>query len=1254
MEKPLPPSPYLGENPQHKMKRTAVPSVAIFSPATRSAAIWTPANALTTTLFVNNLHCASCVTHVKDTLQPLQGIYNVDVNLLSHTICVQHRPGLTGSIADALIDRAFEASHVTTSDSSGSVISEYDVSHTVNQMRGQGKFLRFRSPAQKKHIANCTACQLEAKQTNLVSRTWVSLTRKRKRALIDPEAAADATAVTAASADDIANAPGRFVATVTIEGMTCPTCSNTIASHVEQLDFVDKVDVDLLNNCATVIFNGMQSDSGKVVEAIDDCGFEASLEKVEPVLQKEACKAIYTIDGMTCGSCVANVTRGLQEIEGVTSVNVSLQGHRAVVEMSSESISAQVLAAIEDLGFEGSVVEVKQINAPSSTETQYRTVDFEIHGMYCPKCPSNVVSKIKNDSAFKDVDVLSEPSMKVPRITLRYKPQLPGLSIRLLKHAIEQADPSITATVYHAPTLEERSREVQDKEWRRILYRMLFTLTAAVPSFVIGVLFMSLMPESNPTRQWFERPIWAGNAMRLDWAMFITSTAVMVYGADIFHRRAAKEIWSLWRPKSKVPLLRRFYRFGSMNLLISAGTAVAYFSSLAVLIMEATTKQLDDQPTMKSRRSTTYFDTVTFLTLFILAGKFLQAHSKAKTGEAVAELGKLRPSTAQLVVPVGPGDNDKLELKGLPTDLLEIGDVVFIRHGESPPTDGVIEQEGTFLFDESSLTGESKPVKKVYGDTILTGSVNRGDPVRITVTELGGKSMLDQIIAVVRGGQSKRAPVERFADMATSYFTPVITLIAILTWVIWLVLGVTGALPASWLDVPRGGWSFWSVEFAIAVFVVACPCGLGLAAPTALFVGGGLAARAGILVQGGGEAFQEASALDAIVFDKTGTLTEGQMRVTNCDILDAQNTTVNPLLFYHIAKSLEDASTHPIAKAIGTFCEEQISSAKDGLSITAVDVQEVPGHGMQGVFDVTFKDSNRVVRYEAALGNERQLASLEKENIASDSSAPLKRRSVMVAALDGRLATSLASFQEAGCSTAILSLRKVSSSNESEDKDVVTPSAVFAITDPIRAEAPSVLRALRLQKVDVHMCTGDNETTARAIASQLNIPTTNVRAGVLPQGKADYIASLQQPETESRRRIVAFVGDGTNDAPALTAADVSIALSSGSDIAAKSASFILLNSNLETILKLVRLARRVFNRVKLNFGWAAVYNVALIPVAAGVFFPIAQWRLSPAWAALAMALSSVSVVLSSLALKLPEVRFGRFKNEQAGQGLNEK
>ncbi|KAJ4525300.1 hypothetical protein HRR83_000979 [Exophiala dermatitidis] len=1234
----------------------------------------------TSTFLVSNIHCPSCVSYAKDVLHEVPGIQSVHVSLIDHTIRVKHEHDKTQElIVKELLKAAFEVQHVTTLDSRGSQIYDRDVSPAHSTYFTSHSTWRL-SRAQRKHIENCRACQEKRARESTRKRSWTARRPglfNTKSKSIDNTVSGDTlvdrkpTITTVDGASDDAPAE-QYTATFSIGGMTCASCSGTISKELSSLEFVDSVDVNHMTNSARVVFRGPKENCDKILETIDDLGYEATLEHVSKssIAQSRSekdhkeCRASMSIEGMTCGSCVGTITRGLEELPFVRSVNIDLVGNRGIVCFEDEQNLSAILEKIDDLGYDATVVKLEDSSESreSSGKAKERAVQIKVDGMYCEHCPEKVWSAVQNGLPHTNVDghpaftVTQSPTLHDPIITIVYRPAPPDFTVRSFISVINAADEAFRASVYHPPTLEERSRRLQRKEQNHILCRLIFTAIVAIPTFIIGIVYMSLVPKSNSTRQWFEEPILAGNAMRMEWALFFLTTPVMFYGTDMFHTRALKEIRSMWRPKSKVPILRRFYRFGSMNLLISAGASVAYFSSLAVLIMDATT---NSTPMGHDRSSNTYFDTVTFLTFFILIGRYLEAYSKAKTGDAVAMLSKLRPADALLV------DVQSGNIRQIPVDQLEVGDIVQLPHGASPPTDGAVDQEGTFLFDESSLTGESKPVKKIQGDEVYTGSLNVSDPVKIRVTEVGGTSMLDKIVDVVREGQAKRAPVERIADILTGYFVPVITFLAIITWLIWLGLGESGMLPRAWLDVSQGGWPFWSLEFAIAVFVVACPCGIGLAAPTALFVGGGLAAKRGILVQGGGEAFQEASNLDAIVFDKTGTLTEGQLRVTDFELLHDKPSGGEDVLdkdgILVVARMLEESSTHPIAKAIADYC----THAPNGSQIEPVEIKEVPGQGMRGTFKI--KSSAGPQKFEAILGNERLLGSVTvNESSVSTTSASTKvedeKETKPVIDEDFYITPILRKHQGLGQSTAIFAVRRFV---ETETAEKASPSdltfhavALFAIADPIRAEAPTVLESLRKSNLEVHMCTGDNQTTARAVAAQLGIPVTNVRAGVLPQDKAAYIRELQsnsqaideatsaqRKHKHKHRRIIAFVGDGTNDTPALSAADVSIALSTGSDVAVTTASFILLNSDLNTILSLVRLAKRVFLRVKLNFAWAAVYNICLVPVAAGVFFPVgatehhAGWRLGPVWASVAMAASSVSVVLSSLALKLPEIRW---------------
>ncbi|KAL5340106.1 E1-E2 ATPase-domain-containing protein [Aspergillus crustosus] len=1168
------------------------------------------------TFFVSNVHCSSCVAYITQVLATIPGVSDIDVSIFTHEVHVVHATATTPRfIARTLIHAAFEVHHVTTRDPAGRIVSDLDTdigsSHNSTHVTMSPSFTTLKD--RQKHIANCDVCKKEDLEQSLV------LNHEKSRNLISTAHGTDSGGESVLTLEKSPERIGKFQARISIGGMTCGSCANSITEAVQQLDFVDHITVTLLSNNATVTYYGSKSKIEDIIEHIEDIGFEASLDDIGPLTepshkQSSGYIAKIAIGGMTCGSCSGAVTQGLNELPFVTDAVVNLLTHSAQIELESQDNAPLVLEKIEDLGYDASLVEILPKQAERDPVVDKRTLSFRVDGMFCHHCPTKVFDALKE---LPDVEVDNMLSINYPILKVSYIPRSPSLTVRVIHEKVDTAHSEFQATVYHPPSVEDRSRQMQHHERRRLLSRFLFVLAVAIPEFIIGIVFMSLVSSDNKVRQYLEQSMWSGSVSRMEWALFIMTTPVMFYGTDIFHVRAAKEIVTLWRPGSRVPLLRRFYRFGSMNLLISAGTMVAYVSSLAILIMDALTKEHSDM------HSSNYFDTVVFLTLFILAGRYMEAYSKGRAGDAVASLGNLRPSEALLVLKDSLGPSDSEEVQRVNVDLLEIGDIVRVPHGASPPADGKIMGSGSYQFDESSLTGESRPVSKLTGDQVYTGSVNAGQPVEFEITAIGGSSMLDQIIAVVREGQSKRAPLERVADMLVAHFVPAITLIAVLTFVIWVSLGVSGTLPSDYLDVNRGGWTFWSLEFAIAVFVVACPCGLALAAPTALFVGGGLAARHGILVKGGGEAFQEASRLNAIVFDKTGTLTEGgSLKVTDHEVFITEPGQVQ--IAWALARKIEESSNHPIAQAIASFCKTQPAT-----SILSSKIEEKLGQGMQGTFTISVSDTTdsktATRQFEAAIGNQRLYHSL---------SSPDQDHYY--------LSTTLSKYQGAGKSTATLLLREIDTTNSSENTPF-TPAIAFAISDTIRPNAANVIAKLQHRKINVYMCTGDNETTAHAVAAAIGIPRQNVLANTLPAGKADFIrASVSRP-------IVAFVGDGVNDSPALAAADVSIAMASGSDVAMNSASFILLNSDLDTILQLALLSRRVINRIRMNFCWAVVYNLCLIPVAAGVFYPIVSghkmqmmggemvmvdehWRLSPVWAALTMALSSVSVVCSSLAL----------------------
>ncbi|KAI0386438.1 heavy metal translocatin [Hypomontagnella monticulosa] len=730
----------------------------------------------------------------------------------------------------------------------------------------------------------------------------------------------------------------------------------------------------------------------------------------------------------------------------------------------------------------------------------------------------------------------------------------------------------------------------------------MFATIVAIPTFIIGVVYMSLVQEHDAAKMFLMKP-WTAGISRAQLSLCIMATPVYFFAADIFHRRTVEEIIFLWRPRSNTPILERFYRFGSMNMLISLGTTIAYISSISQMIAAAV-----ERPSHVSDENF-YFDSVVFLTLFLLWGRLIETHSKSKMGDAVEALSKLRPTTAKLVEDIT--DNKETE-REISTDLLEFGDLVRIPHGASPPCDGKV-VVGETSFDESSLTGESHPVKKVANDDVFAGTINVQDPVLIQITSPAGQSMLDQIVNIVRQGQMSNGRMERLADLLTAYFVPFVTLVAILTWLIWLSIGLSGAIPGHFLDVSSGGWVVFSLQFAIAVFVVACPCGLGLAAPTAIAVGCGLAAKHGILVKGGGEAFEKASRIDCVVFDKTGTLTMGgNPSITDSLIFPGDESSDEQRnIFLAALRAVEGNSNHPIAKAIVSFC-----NAKTSENVQVSNVKELPGKGLSA----TYNAGSPLKPFEIIVGNE----------------GLMREFSVVIPDL---FATSLQTWKTEAKSVALVALRPA------DESAPYTLSAAFSISDPIRPETSAVIQALRSGGTDVWMLSGDNVTTARAVALRVGIPETNIIAEVLPAEKHEKVKWLQSTlkarrgnsELTSQRAFVAMVGDGINDAPALSTADAGIAIGSGSDVAIFSADFVLVNSNLESIVSLLDLSRLVYRRIKFNFAWALVYNMLALPIAAGCLYPVvsngSHVRLSPVWASLAMALSSISVVVSSLALR---------------------
>ena len=1211
-----------------------------------------------TVILASNIHCPSCNTRIREVLLRLD-IINVSIILTNGEVVVTHPDKITAEeICQVLSDESYEPYSATTTDERGTVVFDktYEPGYWSSGGSWRNRFSRKSNKQQATHLENCEACRSgEAQDEKCLTKHDSScgldqLTRRVTPMAFGAEKPARGAVTPTPGKRDYADInstlPYRKMC-LNITGMTGASSGIEITQVVENMANVDSVKVDLKSNSAVVYYRDTTDYPSKIQESIVDKGYPAEVTEVKPLSASDDSECLFqtklSVGGMTCASCSNGITDGLGDLPYVHKVNVTLMTNSAIVVFSDLSNLDRIRDEVEDLGFECSVDSYKNLaQAAESQGPTERAVDIRIDGMFCHNCPSKIVDALDRESG-SSIEILRKPDLQNPVIHVQYIPDTPGLTIRSIIDAIESIDPQFHARVYRPPSIEEKSKEMQARERRRLLLRLIGSGIVAIPTLLIGVAWMSL-DKSSSASMYMTKPMWGKLSSRSEWALFFFATPVYFWAANIFHTRALKEIKSLWRPGSKTPFLRRFYRFGSMNLLISAGTTVAYVASVALLIMDATGAS-------RNSGSSTYFDSVVFLTFFILIGRFLEAFSKSKTSDAVSMLGQLKPDKAilayQKVESHRSSDDSYMRSSStIDAGLLEIGDLVIVPHGSSPPADGII-VAGEGKFDESSLTGESRHILKGPEDEVYTGTISTGDPVTIRVTKVGGSSMLDQIVSVVREGLGKRAPVERYADVLTSYFVPVITAIAIMTWIIWLILGYSGALSEQYLNDQAGGWAFWSLDFAISVFVTACPCGIGLAAPTALFAGIGIAAKLGILVQGGGEAFQEAPHLDAVVFDKTGTLTEGgNVKVAEYS-LQCQDELEEGVV-WTMARTLEEQSSHPIAKAVVECTTDKIS-----INLKHDFVSEVPGRGICGTFTNPASDQ----RYEAAIGSQQHMISLREDILATDLAAR----------------NTISRWQQQSQSVAIFALRDASV--EDSPWEI---KAIFATDDPIRPSARPAVLDLQRRGIKVFMLSGDHALTAAAVGTKLGIPEENIFSGIMPTEKAEKIRYLQrtlrsrrtrqgkpsvfskqrwtrsktpelespsdidverqlkiEPDSPSTNASVAFVGDGINDAPALLASSLSISLSTGAPVAMTSSSFILLSSDLTLIPRLIDLSTIVYRRIKINFGWALVYNVILVPIAAGILFKVRPegFRLGPVWASIAMAASSVSVVLSSLALK---------------------
>ena len=726
-----------------------------------------------------------------------------------------------------------------------------------------------------------------------------------------------------------------------------------------------------------------------------------------------------------------------------------------------------------------------------------KKTDISITGMHCQSCVTLVERRLNKTEGVLNAVV----NLATEKATVNYDDS-----------KLKEADiiNLITKTGYKASLAEEKTspdaetqkRKTEIKKLKRLFY---FSLVFAVPAFIIGMVFM-----------------WMGIMIPYeDYILWILATPMQFYVGAQFYRG----MWAALKNKS-----------ANMDTLIALGTSAAYFYSVYAVLFAPGTGQ--------------YFEASAVLITLVVMGKLLEAIAKGKTSEAIRKLMGLSPKTAIII------KNGK-EVK-INVDDLQVGDVILVKPGERIPVDGVIIQ-GNSAVDESMITGESIPVEKKKGNNVVGATINKYGSFRFKAEKIGADTTLSQIIKLIEGAQSKKAPIQRFADVVSSYFVPVVIGIAIITFLAWYFVfsqDVSFALIA-----------------AVAVLVIACPCALGLATPTAIMVGTGKGAKNGILIKGG-DALETAHKLKYIIFDKTGTITKGMPSVT--DIVSLNPNSKDKLL--QVAASIEMQSEHPLAEAIVNEAKKQKVKLKKVSGFKAI-----PGHGV----------SAKIGKEKYYFGN----AKLMKDFNVNASSSVQKQ---------------IHDLEEHGKTVMILA-------SGGKVKGLV------AVADTMKETSKSAVKALQDMKIMVFMITGDNQRTAKAIAKQAGI--NHVFAEVLPEDKAGYVKKLQQ------KGKVAMVGDGINDAPALAQADIGIAMGSGTDVAMETGNIVLMKNDLRDVPKAIKLSKMTMAKIRQNMFWALFYNSLGIPIAAGVLYSVTGWLLNPMIAGAAMALSSVSVVSNSLLLK---------------------
>ncbi|KAJ2674477.1 Cu(2+)-transporting P-type ATPase [Coemansia sp. RSA 1085] len=1177
---------------------------------------------------VDGMTCQSCVRSIENVLQDTPGVEAVEVSLADNQATVTFANTVAAeTITEAIRDCGFDA--------------------TADAIRHIARL--------GVHGMTCQSCvrSIEGVLGGMsgIESIEVSLEKEQAEVEWDP-AQIDMQAIVEAIDNcgfevDAPNKPTTtMLAKVKVNGMTCHSCVNSVTAALQDTAGVVDAKVELLpHGRAWVKYDPHSLNAQSMLTAIEDAGFEAVLESVEDsasellatstpdtidgrtftslqsqiqqqpllsasttpqvasgihkqatILEKPASfsstksgdtllgssesvdmngshiSTQFEVHGMTCSSCVASIERGLSNRKGIHSVSVSLLAQRATVEHDSNMVSDMTIAGwIEDMGFEAKPLDVA---------SRVAKVSLNVYGMTCASCVALIERAVRKEPGVVSVSV----SLALETAVVEYRPS--EIGVRKLVATVEGAgfDVLVAESTRNNTQLESLQRTKDILDWKTRLIRSLY--------FSIPVIFLAkIAPHMEWSAKIVHWQILAGLPLGALLQLLLT-TPLQFYIGNKFYVNAFKAL-----------------RHGNANMdvLVTTGTSLAYFFSLFMLSWSVFHG--------KHPRPHCFFEAPAMLITFVSLGRYLENLAKGNASTALSTLMTLTPAQATLLT---YGDDGRvLDETPIATELIQVGDHLRVVPGDRIPADGIV-VEGGSQVDESTVTGEAMPVRKQKGSLVVAGTVNGTGSFTMEATRVGSDTTVSQIVTLVEDAQTAKAPIQAYADRVAQYFAPAVLLLALVTFIGWVLVSYTGLpKPAMFQQEAdeTGSYIVGCLKIAVAVVVVACPCALGLSTPTAVMVGTGVGAQMGVLIKGG-EALEAASRIDVVVFDKTGTLTRGKLSVSNLSFEpQVAGVTMTQRLFVLLAGAAELGSEHPLGRAVVSYTHAYLNTYSE-LPALATEFDSVPGKGVRCF-----------VTPDLAAGAQSYASELSSgAQVLVGSTKFLNEHQVQIP--ESCLAEKMQ--QERAGNTVVM----VAVGGEY--------AGWLSLSDVLRAEAVPALATLQSALgVECVMVTGDQPLTAHAVAAECGI--RRVYAGVSPTGKAAIIQQLQEEFTTvrtgllRRRRAVckrvAMVGDGVNDGAALAAADVGIAMKSGTDVAMEAASMVLMREDITDVVAALDLSQTIFRRIQWNYVWASMYNLLGIPMAMGLFIPFGI-MMPPVFAGMAMAMSSVSVMASSLLLKL--------------------